>query len=163
MNKVCLNCGAGVREDEQFCKQCGREAIDLIEPLEEIIIEEVGNSTVVVRTTETADEVIELKTSKPKKRSKKRAGDAKAIRMSGWFWTLFILFIPVVNLICLFVWAFGRRTNRNRAGFARAVLLWIVLLVAILLLIDNFLLQNAVWYYCRDICLGWYESVKALF
>ena len=40
-----------------------------------------------------------------------------------WFLTLFLLAIPVVGLILLFVWAFGSDGDPRRE-YARAVLLW---------------------------------------
>lgn len=44
----------------------------------------------------------------------------------GFFWTEFLLLIPLLNLVLLFVWAFREKTNRNRRAFARSVLIWIL-------------------------------------
>ncbi|MBU5351402.1 hypothetical protein KQI74_03865 [Paenibacillus barcinonensis] len=37
--------------------------------------------------------------------------------------TLFLMMIPLVNLIMLFVWAFGG-SNPSKANFAKASLMW---------------------------------------
>ncbi|NLY19202.1 MAG: zinc-ribbon domain-containing protein [Clostridiaceae bacterium] len=43
--------------------------------------------------------------------------------MGGWLGTLLLTYIPIVNIICLLVWAFGSNTNRNKQNFARAMLI----------------------------------------
>ena len=40
-----------------------------------------------------------------------------------WFWTLLLLSIPLVNIICFIVWITGSG-NRNRVTYCRAMLLW---------------------------------------
>ena len=51
----------------------------------------------------------------------------------GFFWTEFLLLIPLLNLVLLFVWAFREKTNRNRRAFARSVLIWILIALLSLL------------------------------
>lgn len=57
----------------------------------------------------------------------------RPISTIGFFWTEFLLLIPVLNLILLFVWAFRKKTNQNRRAFARSALIW--LLIALLSLL----------------------------
>lgn len=45
-----------------------------------------------------------------------------------------LLVIPFVNLVLLFVWAFGSDVNLNRKNFARATLLIPVLSIALVIL-----------------------------
>jgi len=47
-----------------------------------------------------------------------------------WFWTLLIMCIPIVGTIMVFVWAFGSGSD-SRKNFARAILLWYVVAIAI--------------------------------
>lgn len=51
-----------------------------------------------------------------------------------WFLTLIILMIPLVNLIMLFVWAFGSGP-RWRANFCKANLLIMLISIAISLVV----------------------------
>lgn len=44
-----------------------------------------------------------------------------------WVITLFISFIPLVGFVMLFVWAFGSNENPNKANWAKATLLWMVI------------------------------------
>ena len=52
-----------------------------------------------------------------------------------WFITILITAIPLVGFIMLFVWAFSSNTNVNKANWAKATLLWMVvgLLIAFLI------------------------------
>lgn len=53
--------------------------------------------------------------------------DTRPISVGGWFFTLLILAIPVVNIVMYFIWAFVPAGNINRRNYCRAVLLWFVL------------------------------------
>jgi heme/copper-type cytochrome/quinol oxidase subunit 2 len=46
------------------------------------------------------------------------------ISFGDWMLTFFVLFIPVVNLVMLAVWALGSSTNPSKANFAKAALVW---------------------------------------
>ncbi|HEX2866935.1 MAG TPA: hypothetical protein VHO03_07820 [Ignavibacteriales bacterium] len=49
------------------------------------------------------------------------------ISTSDWFLTILITAIPVVGIVMLFVWAFGNGTNPNKANWAKASLLWVLI------------------------------------
>ncbi|WP_426334711.1 hypothetical protein ACN9MH_13230 [Paenibacillus silvae] len=46
-----------------------------------------------------------------------------SVSFGSWMLTLFLMMIPLVNLIMLFVWAFGG-SNPSKANFAKASLMW---------------------------------------
>lgn len=48
-----------------------------------------------------------------------------------WLLTFFILLIPIVNLIMLFVWAFGRNVPKSKENWARACLIVVLLMLLI--------------------------------
>ncbi|MCP1308948.1 hypothetical protein [Paenibacillus tyrfis] len=52
---------------------------------------------------------------------------APIITVKDWLVTLLILIIPVVNLIMLFVWAFGGGANPSKSNYAKAALIWMVI------------------------------------
>lgn len=64
---------------------------------------------------------------------------APVITVKDWMLTTLLLIIPVVNIIMLFVWAFGGGANPSKANYAKASLLWaaigIVLYILIVVLI----------------------------
>jgi len=47
--------------------------------------------------------------------------------VGDWFIAILITAIPVVGLIMLLVWAFGSNTNVNKANWAKASLIWMVI------------------------------------
>lgn len=48
------------------------------------------------------------------------------LTVGQWILTLFLLSIPLVNIIMLFVWAFGGHKDQ-RENFAKASLIWILI------------------------------------
>jgi len=50
---------------------------------------------------------------------------APVLRFGDWLIMLIISFIPIINIIVLFIWAVDSSANPNRRGFARAMLLLI--------------------------------------
>ena len=42
---------------------------------------------------------------------------------TDWLVTLIITAIPIVNIIMLFIWAFGDNANHNRSNFSKAALI----------------------------------------
>jgi NADH:ubiquinone oxidoreductase subunit K len=59
--------------------------------------------------------------------------------VKDWIITMIISAIPLLNIVMLFVWAFGDNTNLNKKSFARASLILaaigIVLYIALIVLI----------------------------
>ncbi|MCD4772904.1 MAG: hypothetical protein K8R41_05920 [Bacteroidales bacterium] len=49
--------------------------------------------------------------------------------------TLFIMIIPIINIIMLFVWAFGGGPKVSKAKWAKAILLWFLIKIAIIVII----------------------------
>lgn len=49
---------------------------------------------------------------------------SSVVSLKDWMITILLLAIPVVNLIMLFVWAFGGGTNPSKSNFAKASLIW---------------------------------------
>lgn len=60
------------------------------------------------------------------------------VTVKDWFITMLILCIPIVNIIMMFVWAFGGGTKPSKENYFKAALLWalisIILTVAFMVL-----------------------------
>ncbi|MDR0602871.1 MAG: hypothetical protein LBG80_01040 [Bacteroidales bacterium] len=65
----------------------------------------------------------------------------KPISVKEWVITILFLVIPVVNIIMLFIWAFGKETSVTKSNFAKANLLWI--LIAFIVAVFFMLLLSA--------------------
>ncbi len=71
-----------------------------------------------------------------------------------WVLTLFLMCIPILNLILLFVWAFGSNTEPSKQSWARANLIWI--LIAIIVVIVLSIIAVAVGVDVRGILARYY-------
>ncbi|KIL42345.1 hypothetical protein SD70_01315 [Gordoniibacillus kamchatkensis] len=49
---------------------------------------------------------------------------APVISLKEWMITILLLAIPLVNIIMLFVWAFGGGANPSKSNYAKAALIW---------------------------------------
>lgn len=52
---------------------------------------------------------------------------SEPVSLGEWMLTLFLTFIPLVNLIALLVWAFSSSTPPSKQNWARATLLWMII------------------------------------
>lgn len=59
------------------------------------------------------------------------------ISLGDWFITLLICFIPFVNIIMLLIWAFGGGTNPNKANFAKAALIFVLIWLLIMMIFSG--------------------------
>src|SRR5699024_9160856 len=56
------------------------------------------------------------------------------ISVGEWVLYLFLLALPLVNIILLVVWAFGSEPNLTKKNFAKSSLIWIAIGIEIMLL-----------------------------
>ena len=61
------------------------------------------------------------------------------ISVGDWMITLFIMIIPLINIIMLFVWAFGSGPKISKANWAKASLLWLLIMIIIYIIIIAFI------------------------
>jgi len=61
--------------------------------------------------------------------------NSNALSVKDWLITLIIAAIPIVGFIMLFVWGFGSGTNENKANWAKAALLFFVIVIALYILL----------------------------
>ncbi len=62
-------------------------------------------------------------------------GNSQVVRTSSWMVTMLLLAIPILNIIMLFVWAFGGGVNLNKRNLSRAYLILFLIVAGISLLI----------------------------
>jgi fatty acid desaturase len=61
--------------------------------------------------------------------------DTSVMTVGDWILTFLITAIPIVGFVMLFIWAFGNDTNQNKANYAKATLLWMLIGIALGLLV----------------------------
>ncbi len=59
---------------------------------------------------------------------------AEEITLGDWMVTILLSALPIVNIIMLFVWAFGSSTNPSKANWAKATLIWMVIGIVLVIL-----------------------------
>ena len=56
---------------------------------------------------------------------------AEVVSVQEWVIALVVMFIPIVNVVMMLVWAFGSNTNPRKANFFKAQLLVTAVLVVL--------------------------------
>lgn len=56
-----------------------------------------------------------------------QTGNKSVVTIGDWVITMIIMMIPLVNLIMLFVWAFGSGTSESKANWAKASLIFMLI------------------------------------
>ncbi len=57
------------------------------------------------------------------------------LTVGDWMIILLLISIPVINIIMLFVWALSSDTNETKSNFAKAVLMWFVVIIILWILL----------------------------
>ena len=60
---------------------------------------------------------------------------SNVVTVGNWMITLFIMIIPLINIIMLFVWAFSGGPKISKANWAKASLLWLLIMIVINIII----------------------------
>ena len=58
------------------------------------------------------------------------------VSVKEWLITLLIMMIPVINIIMMFIWAFGGGVKESKANFFKAQLIYFVLLTVITIILS---------------------------
>ena len=69
----------------------------------------------------------------------------KIISTSEWIITKLIMFIPIVNIVMLFIWVFDKKTNINKSNWAKANLIIMIfrfVFYLIIVFVTAFILVN---------------------
>lgn len=61
---------------------------------------------------------------------KTSSGFETVVSLRDWMFTLFLISIPVVGFILLLVWAFDKNTKESKRNWAKASLLWVLVIFA---------------------------------
>ena len=134
----CANCGKELEEDAKFCDSCG-------EKVEAEEVEAQSEEEVVVEETKTEQVKAEpkpqpVKKEEPKKQEKPApvytetkktsvVSLTKPLGVFSYIWMFILMSLPVINIIMVLVWAFGRNKNVNKKNYAWAVIIMFIIFV----------------------------------
>jgi len=51
------------------------------------------------------------------------------LSVGDWMIVLLLISIPVVNIVMLFIWALSSEANETKSNFAKAALIWFVVII----------------------------------
>ncbi len=51
------------------------------------------------------------------------------VTVGNWMLTILIMMIPLVNIIMLFIWAFSSTTPASKSNWAKATLIWMLIVI----------------------------------
>ena len=57
--------------------------------------------------------------------------NTSVVTTGDWMVTILITIIPIVNIVMLFVWAFGSGSNPSKANWAKASLIWFAIVIGV--------------------------------
>ncbi len=75
----------------------------------------------------------------------------KAIGTGDWIVNILLASIPIVNIFLLFYWAFNYNTNRNKANWAKALLIIYAAIICVgallaINLYQHYIQLNRLWF-----------------
>lgn len=117
--KKCPSCGFEIENEAKYCPYCGFGIDDsaITNEKTERIYEDTINRKYETNYTSvnTSNEILE-----------------EPISFLNWLLILFLLQIPLVNIILLFIWGFGSdKENISRRNFCRAYLIYLAIGIAL--------------------------------
>lgn len=59
----------------------------------------------------------------------------ETLSVGDWLITLIVTAIPIVNIIMLFVWAFGSGTPTTKANWAKAALILVAIMIVLYIIV----------------------------
>lgn len=114
----CPKCGNNVPESTKFCPTCGA-----------LLASEAQQAPVAESQPQP-----QYQPQQPVYQPSPAAG-TDVMKVSEFFWTDFLLAIPLVGLILALVWGFSSDVNQNKRNYCRAKLIWILVGIGITVLL----------------------------
>lgn len=118
----CSNCGREIPEDAKVCTGCGE---CILPPPGDNYTDNDGQATFYNDEYPIANKQV------------------RPLSTLHFLAMQIVLFIPILNIILLFIWSFRNNTNLNRKAYSRSILVWIIAFcVAFLFVILTFVFMG---------------------
>lgn len=132
----CTNCGNQVADGVKFCTACGTAVTTVAAPAATAAITEPAAPPVQPQPVYAQAAPQPAMQQQPAAQQPLYAQQSVApavvyqeepISTGSYIGIFFLLMIPIVNLICLLVWACGGCARRNKTNLSRALLVWMLI------------------------------------
>ena len=124
----CINCGKQLNENTMFCGSCGAKQ-EMQASTQPLVNNEINSAS-----TEAAD--FSAGSAQPRITAQYQNAvqpDQKDLRKPMSIWQFLLMFIilavPILNIVMLFVWAFGSKANLNKKNLSRAYMIIFVVMI----------------------------------
>ncbi|WP_373146665.1 zinc-ribbon domain-containing protein [Bacteroides thetaiotaomicron] len=128
MMAFCINCGKQVPADVKFCTSCGSPVTG---ETEQTVRQQPVQSPppVVQPQTEYAHQqgYTSQTMQQPMQQQSVAIYTEEPITTGGYIGIFLLLMLPLVNMICLIIWACGGCRKVNKRNMARAMLIWMII------------------------------------
>ena len=134
MSRFCTNCGATLEDDALFCPECGTRTEDPVSS--DIFPENAADKTpgqAEPPIQEMPEPPVPPLQPAPDPAAESTAGRSKEISTAGYFWLMLLYHIPVIGFIFMLIFGLSAE-NRNLRNYARAHLVWIIVMILVLVL-----------------------------
>lgn len=64
-----------------------------------------------------------------------QSGLEEPVSFGEWMLTFFIMMVPCLNIIMMFIWAFGKDTKKSKSNYFKAALVWTLISLVISMVI----------------------------
>ena len=112
----CPHCGEQIYPNETVCRRCGTSVDQSNQPMQQNPTYAGYSQTIYVQTDTSYH-------------------PEEHVSTGGWIGRNFLMMIPIVNIILLFVWAFSSTKQRSLQTWARAQLIMILISIVVTILI----------------------------
>ena len=133
MERICGSCGTAVGREDHFCMTCGAD------------LEKAGTQEASMGKEQA------LGIGQEQEPSAEKASSTEPLTVGNYLLMLLVMVIPGINLIFLFMWAFGEKENINRRNFSKAALLYILTTTVITILCVIGFVFMAVCYFYQNV------------
>ncbi len=145
-NNFCESCGSPNPQNSKFCQKCGKSipvASSTTTPPRPSAPPPVTTPPP-VRQQQTAPNTSYVppvaqnysQQTQPPNYYPNFGQDVSPLSVGQFFLMMFLMCIPVVNIILIFIWAFGSNVNVNKKNFSRAILIWVLISIAISIILS---------------------------
>lgn len=112
----CANCGAYCPEGTTFCQNCGAAVLQQSHIQDQPPVNPTPYQPPVNPTSYQPPVNPQLE---------------EPVSVSEWFLSTLLMVVPIVNIVMVFVWAFGGGSKKSKSNYFKAYLIWIAIGVVI--------------------------------
>ena len=126
----CEKCGSKLPENAKFCASCGAKA-ELAQPIASQPQAQYTPPATTYQTSPVQESSPQVRAYAPAPAYSPAQSQSEILSVKQYMVMLLLLCIPIVNFILLLMWSFGSSAGPSKKNFARAMLIFTVIMVVL--------------------------------